>query len=68
MRLNLLLFCILAALGVLSLANGTTAFSADQMIAAFTGSDHRLALIVYEIRLPRTLLALLIGGSLGLAG
>lgn len=59
---------LLLALAALSLAVGTTAFTLDQLLAAVTGADERLALIVYEIRLPRTLLAILIGGSLGLSG
>lgn len=68
MVLNALLLGLLVLLAGLSLALGTTAFSLDQMVEALTGADARLALIVYEIRLPRTLLAIMIGGSLGVAG
>lgn len=68
MALNGILFCLAVVLVALSLAIGTTAFSIDQLWTALTGADERLALIVYEIRLPRTVLAVLIGGSLGLAG
>lgn len=68
MRLNLALGLVLLLLTAGSLAVGTTHFSGDQFIAALTGADDRLALILYEIRLPRTLLAILIGGSLGLSG
>jgi iron complex transport system permease protein len=68
MRLNLTLGLVLLLLTAGSLAVGTTTFTLDQLSAGITGADHRLALILYEIRLPRTVLALLIGGSLGLAG
>lgn len=68
MRLNLALGLVLLLPTAGSLAVGTTAFSVDQLWAGITGTDDRLALILYEIRLPRTLLAILIGGSLGLAG
>lgn len=68
MRLSASLVLVMLALAALSLAIGTTAFSWSQLVAALTGADERLALIVYEIRLPRTLLAVLIGGSLGLSG
>ena len=68
MALTFALAALLAALSALSLAIGTTALGADGLVAGLTGRDERLALIVYEIRLPRTLLAILIGGSLGLSG
>jgi iron complex transport system permease protein len=68
MRLSAGLAALILALTALSLAVGTTAFTLDQLLTAFTGADARLTLIVYEIRLPRTLLAILIGGSLGLCG
>ena len=68
MALTFALTALLAALSALSLAIGTTALGADGLVAGLTGRDERLALIVYEIRLPRTLLAILIGGSLGLSG
>ena len=41
---------------------------ADSIAALFSGGDHPLALVMREIRLPRSLLAVMIGGSLGLAG
>lgn len=68
MRLSASLALVMLALAAVSLTIGTTAFSWSQLVAAVTGADERLALIVYEIRLPRTLLAVLIGGSLGLSG
>lgn len=68
MGLNLTLGLVLLLLTAGSLAVGTTSFTIEQLLAGVTGADDRLALILYEIRLPRTLLAVLIGGSLGLAG
>lgn len=68
MGLNLLLAVIVAALALASLMVGATVTSPPALLAAFSGADERLALIVTEIRLPRTLLAVLIGGCLGLAG
>lgn len=68
MAVNLTLGLVLLLLTAISLAVGTTSLSADQLWLGLTGTDERLALILYEIRLPRTLLAILIGGSLGLAG
>lgn len=68
MGLNLTLGLVLFLLAAGSLAVGTTSFTPDQLLAGITGADDRLALILYEIRLPRTVLAILIGGSLGLAG
>lgn len=68
MGLNLTLGLVLLLLAAGSLAVGTTSFTPDQLLAGITGADDRLALILHEIRLPRTVLAILIGGSLGLAG
>lgn len=68
MGLNLTLGLVLLLLAAGSLAVGITSFTPDQLLAGITGADDRLALILYEIRLPRTVLAILIGGSLGLAG
>ena len=68
MRLSITLLAVMLLLAALSLAIGTTAFSAGELWLALSGGDERLALILYEIRLPRTLLAILIGGSLGLSG
>ncbi|MEM6382599.1 MAG: iron ABC transporter permease [Pseudomonadota bacterium] len=68
MGLNGALALLAFALTVTSVALGTTPMAIGDLIAAISGADERLALIIYEIRVPRTLLAILIGGSLGLAG
>lgn len=41
---------------------------ADSLRALMQGGDHPIALVMREIRLPRALLAVMIGASLGLAG
>src|SRR3546814_10126490 len=43
--------------------------SSDLLVAAATGEDDRVAaIILFDLRLPRTLLALAVGAMLGLAG
>lgn len=62
---------VVAALGIGVLALGTGEFtlSPSQVLRALTGEGTRAArLVVVEWRLPRVLLALLIGAALGLAG
>lgn len=57
------------ALFVLSLTLGYVDISPGQAIAGLLGqSDPKIVTIVQDLRLPRAALALLIGGSLGLAG
>ena len=58
-----------AALFVGSLAVGPVALSPGTVIAAlFGGGSEAARIIVVEIRLPRAILALIIGGTLGLSG
>lgn len=60
---------LLAGLALLSLQVGQVAIPAAEVLRGLVaGADDRAALIVREIRLPRLLLAGLIGASLGLAG
>jgi iron complex transport system permease protein len=60
-----ILCCLLAGLSLLA---GPVALSPLEVIAGLTDGTTTAAVIVTEIRLPRTLLALMIGGTLGLAG
>ncbi|HWH43418.1 MAG TPA: iron ABC transporter permease [Thermoleophilaceae bacterium] len=54
---------------VASLAFGAVAVSPGRIVAALTGSaDGPDATIVADVRLPRTLLAVIVGAALGLAG
>ena len=63
------LAALLAALFILSLSIGSNPVPLWQAVAeAFTGSHSLFAVIVTEIRLPRTLIALVSGASLGLCG
>ncbi|WP_163278224.1 iron chelate uptake ABC transporter family permease subunit, partial [Klebsiella aerogenes] len=52
----------------LSLLAGPVALSPAEVMSGLFGGDTTAAIIVTEIRLPRTLLALMIGATLGLAG
>jgi iron complex transport system permease protein len=60
---------LVALAAIASLGVGTLRIPVDALWAAFWSSEpspYRLVLV--ELRIPRTLLALLVGGSLGLAG
>lgn len=61
---------LLAALAVASVALGSRVIPFDDTIAAFTAYDpgNNAHLIIMELRVPRTLLALLVGAALGMAG
>ena len=64
-----ILTLVVAALFVGSLAVGPVALSPGTVIAAlFGGGSEAARIIVVEIRLPRAILALIIGGTLGLSG
>lgn len=66
--LNAALAALVLALAVLSLAVGPAGLSPRAALAGLLSGDGAAGLIVREIRLPRTLLALGIGATLGLAG
>ena len=64
-----LLSCVVLALFLMSLLTGPAATSfADALSGLFTDDRGPLALIMQEIRLPRTILAVAIGATLGLSG
>ena len=68
-RLLALLLAMVAALFTASLLVGPAKVSvADSLSALFTGDKGPLTLVMREIRLPRAILASMIGASLGLAG
>ena len=68
MRLFPILSILLALLFAASLLVGhTTASISDSLSALMTG-DGPLGTVMQEIRLPRAILAVLVGGTLGLAG
>jgi len=67
--LMICLFGLCLALAAVSLMSGPAAISPVRIpLLLFAGGDTPEALILREIRLPRTLLALGVGASLGLAG
>ena len=60
---------LLAGLFLATLLIGPAGFSAGTALGAlFAGGDTPTTLVMREIRLPRALLAVLVGASLGLAG
>ena len=68
--LTIVVLAVLVAVSfALSLSIGPAAVGLDALFGALTGGDSDTAvLIMREIRLPRALLGLLIGGTLGLSG
>ncbi|MGT2531122.1 FecCD family ABC transporter permease [Streptomyces nojiriensis] len=62
------LVVIVAAMVCASLAIGTKAVPLSDVLAAISGSDAGDAVVVRELRMPRTFLGLLVGLSLGAAG
>ena len=69
MRLVLCLGAGVAVLFLASLLVGPAGLAAgDSMVALWQGGEGPVAMVMREIRLPRALLALMIGASLGVAG
>lgn len=66
MTAALALFCILLA--GLSLMVGPVWLPPLDVLRGLSGGDTAAGIIVHDIRLPRTILALMIGATLGLAG
>ncbi len=66
MTAALALLCILLA--GLSLMTGPVWLPPGEVILGLAGGDTTAGIIVHDIRLPRTILALAIGATLGLAG
>lgn len=61
------LACLCVVLFAVSLATGPTGL-APQIVGGALSGDATAKLILLELRLPRALLGLMVGGSLGLAG
>ena len=69
MKLTLVLVALVAGLFVLSLVTGRINAGAFESLAALIVSDGTpLSVVMQEIRLPRALLAVMVGASLGLSG
>jgi len=67
-RISIALAVLLIVLTLASLAVGPAALSPRAVVKALVGGEGITGVIVREIRLPRTLLALAIGATFGLAG
>jgi iron complex transport system permease protein len=67
-RLSLALAALIAVLAVLSLMVGPAGLSPRAALAGLFSGEGPAGIIVRDIRLPRTLLAALIGATLGLSG
>src|SRR3954462_18356 len=67
-RLNLALVVLVIVLAILSLMVGPAGLSPKAALTGLFNGEGAPGIIVREIRLPRTLLALLIGATLGLPG
>ncbi len=59
---------VLAVCVVLSLAIGSKGLPVEQVIAALGGADGEAGTIVRELRVPRTILGIVAGAALGVAG
>ena len=68
LKLNAALAVVVAALAVLSLTVGPASLPVRTVIAALFDGEGIAGIIVRDIRLPRTLLAALIGATFGLSG
>lgn len=68
LRLNAALVVLVLILMLVSLMVGPAGLPARTALSALWSGDGPAAIIVREIRLPRTLLAALIGATLGLSG
>ncbi|MDB5572626.1 MAG: transporter permease [Hyphomicrobiales bacterium] len=67
-RLIVGLVIALAVLSLLSLAIGPARLSIGEFLLAIVGNDAVSTIILREIRLPRLILSLSVGGAMGLAG
>jgi iron complex transport system permease protein len=69
LTVSVALFALVCALAVVSLLAGRVWLSPSDIVAGVTSPEPQLAaLIVGELRLPRAVLAVIVGGALGLAG
>lgn len=64
----LVLVALIAVSGVAALSLGTPTIAPTRLISALSGTDDVTALILRELRIPRVVLGLIAGASLGVAG
>lgn len=65
---TVVLVVALAGLGIAALGLGAVALTPAEVVAGLTGADGGARFIVTGLRLPRLVLGLLVGATLGLAG
>lgn len=66
---TLALFCLLSGLSLVALGIGPSWISVDRTVASFLGNGTRVDdIIIWTLRMPRILLAILAGAALALAG
>jgi iron complex transport system permease protein len=63
-----MLTALMLLLGLISLATGAGGFDPATVLGGLTGTNPAAVIIVGELRLPRTLAALVVGFALGLSG
>ena len=68
MKLKVILIILLTALFIFSLSTGHAVASFSQSMTALYLGDGPLGTVMREIRLPRAMLAILVGASLGVSG
>lgn len=67
--LVIVLTIVIVLLSLVSLSTGTIQLSVQQVLSALLGtSDNRTELVIWGIRLPRLVAALIVGSALGAAG
>ena len=64
----LMLLCLLPLVMIFSLVNGTVAIPFMEILSAITNTDNQNSVILWQIRLPRILLALSVGIILATSG
>lgn len=67
-RLGLVLIGLIVAALALAVLAGETAFGVDQYAAAFSDPTSGPAEVLWQVRAPRAVCALIVGSALGLAG
>lgn len=66
--ISVVLLVVIAAAGIAALSLGTPAIAPARLIEVLSGPDTTAALVLRELRIPRLVLGLIAGASLGVAG
>jgi iron complex transport system permease protein len=68
LRLLVLLAGLLGLAGLIGLANGASTLSLNEILSTLLGKGELAGVIVWQLRLPRILMAMLVGWGLGVSG